>query len=66
MASTSSNPAKQRKRVEADTPAILKRAKDGSAFARWYAFLSLQNVRHFAHLLITIFHDYELFNFFKP
>ncbi|XP_057526685.1 high mobility group B protein 7-like [Amaranthus tricolor] len=34
MASTSSNPAKQRKRVEADTPAILKRAKDGSAFAR--------------------------------
>ncbi|KAK8945902.1 High mobility group B protein 7 [Platanthera guangdongensis] len=32
--SSSPNPPKQRKRVEADTPTMMKRAKDGSAFTK--------------------------------
>ncbi|RRT71952.1 hypothetical protein B296_00030633 [Ensete ventricosum] len=34
--SSRSNPPRPRKRVEAETASTLKRARDGSAFTRWY------------------------------
>lgn len=61
--SSSSNPPKQRKRVEADTPESssaaaatlsIRRAKDGSAFSRWYCYF-LFPLSLIARVLVFVF-----------
>ena len=61
--SMKSNPTKARKRVEASqesTAPSLVRAKDGSAFARWYYFTS-SDLFSFFFFFLFLFFFFEIF-----